>query len=712
GINDGFHQWNVTCQDNASNSHTSTTRNFTVNAPPTIVLDQPPTNYWNNTGNITFLYTPTDTGGLANCSLYVDDQLNQTNTTALISGSQQNFSLSGLAPGIYNWTVQCIDLGGLSSAAAPRIFRVDRTGPNITLLTPEANASMDSSSITFNFTASDDMGTPLLCNITLNGSVTNPSTLVVQNGTNASSTTTGLTDGLFFWNVTCLDNASNSGTSPTRNFTLNEPPRVALLSPGDGTESKEQNQTFVYVPRDNSGSIADCSLILNDVVNRTNTSISASQSNNFTVYGLPDNVYNWTVNCTDGSGNRGTNVSGRLLYIDNEGPAIDLHHPSPSQAMNSNTVLFNWTASDNVLSAMTCNLTIDDQVNVSGIAGSSGIVISQTVANFSQGTHNWSVACWDSLNNSNTSLTRSFVINIPDLFVNASFITFNTTSPTEGQSILINATIMNIGGTAADFFAVRFYDGRPSSGGSLIGAEINVTNLGADENITVNVTWTAKLDLHTIWVFADYHNNVTETSEDNNNASRNITISAWHFIVGNNSGDLEIHDTDANVAFAWTISNATGTNIYAVDSDGSVSWSALRALGQNSSNATRMDDFTQLDDALNMENFTQNVNTTFTAQGSPRKTGSFIIFGKNQTQVPLANSTNTSSFMTGILWDTSDGGDGNFDGTEDVVFITENKGVKTGAYGNYEFEIRVPALLRQYIAPNNENSITLYLELK
>ena len=54
---------------------------------------------------------------------------------------------------------------------------------------------------------------------------------------------------------------------------------------------------------DATSTIANCSLILNGKINKTNYTIIEQgfpfKYNNFTVYDVPDGVYNWSVNCTD-----------------------------------------------------------------------------------------------------------------------------------------------------------------------------------------------------------------------------------------------------------------------------------------------------------------------------------------------------------------------------------------------------------------------------
>jgi hypothetical protein len=78
--------------------------------------------------------------------------------------------------------------------------------------------------------------------------------------------------------------------------------------------------------------------------------------------------------------------------------------------------------------------------------------------------------------------------------------------------------------------------------------------------------------------------------------------------------------------------------------------------------------------------------------------------------VSVINSTNSSAFQTGILWDYSDGNTGEYNGTQDLVFISRISPRTVSKYGTYDYEIRVPAMLRQY-RESNYNTVSFYAEL-
>lgn len=101
--------------------------------------------------------------------------------------------------------------------------------------------------------------------------------------------------------------SAGTGLQYLSNVTLDEgpditDPTVTILSPVNTTNSTTGNVVFVYNVTDNDG-ISNCSLILNNVVNETDDSITMDTNQSFSKTLMGDGDYNWSVNCTDNSGN-------------------------------------------------------------------------------------------------------------------------------------------------------------------------------------------------------------------------------------------------------------------------------------------------------------------------------------------------------------------------------------------------------------------------
>ncbi|MEK6946686.1 MAG: hypothetical protein AABX32_03700, partial [Nanoarchaeota archaeon] len=340
-VSQAVHKWNMTCQDDAGNVNTSLTRQFTVDlGPPSVTLNSPINNSFVPISNITFFYTPNDLS-LANCSLIINDVANQTNLSPT-NAVENKFKLDNRSEGKIQWSVNCTDnTNNIGSSATFNVY-VDFTPPAITLLNPADGFNSASSNIQLNFTFIDNLDADVNCNVTINGTVNNTALLTVYNNSIFIYNTSRMNDGFFAWNTTCFDSANNTNTSLTRNFRVNEAPSIALIAPANSTRDKIQNQNFTFIPNDNSGNVSNCTLVLNNKLNVTNSSINTGVQNDLTVSTLEHNQYNWTVNCTDPNGNIGTNSTLFILYVDLLGPSITLNTPFQGQTFNQNDISFNF----------------------------------------------------------------------------------------------------------------------------------------------------------------------------------------------------------------------------------------------------------------------------------------------------------------------------------------------------------------------------------
>ena len=130
-----------------------------------------------------------------------------------------------------------------------------------------------------------------------------------------------------------------------------------------------------------------------------------------------------------------------------------------------------------------------------------------------------------------TILTTTTTIPVkPDLTLSPSDIVFSNTSPSQGESITINATIQNIGSSASNV-TVQFFNDWPQWGNQ-IGDNQTIDFIDARENKTVSVFWTPQwFDYYNIYVVIDPSNTIPELNEQNN-------IASTYLYVGPNAPDV------------------------------------------------------------------------------------------------------------------------------------------------------------------------------
>ncbi|MFH1276444.1 MAG: CARDB domain-containing protein [Candidatus Woesearchaeota archaeon] len=282
-------------------------------------------------------------------------------------------------------------------------------------------------------------------------------------------------------------------------------------------------------------------------------------------------------------------------------------------------------------------------------------------------------------------------------------IVFSNNNPVESEIIIINVTINNSGDEDVLNTLVQFLDDGVEVGNTTI-------NITANMNNTTIINWPAEVGNNNILVKIDPNNDIFETNETNNNLSSEININAYSIYHGRTSVSLVIGSTwnDKIVSFG----SGNVLNIYVTANGGNIDFSSLQAIGRTVSGSVSNNDFSEIDNLLKMTNFSDNITSTYSIDGIlPKETNDFLSYGENISYVPIINSTNDGMFKTGILWDTSDDTNGEFDinDKEDLIFITANHDLQVTEYGVVDYVSKFPALLRNY---NLQNLVNIFLEAK
>ena len=506
--------------------------------------------------------------------------------------------------------------------------------------------------------------------------------------------------------------------SETRTFTVEAPPIVTNLNPLNEEYLNSSNVTFVYLPQDTIG-IFNCSLLLDGVINSSSGTITANANNSFAVNGVSEGKHSWNVSCFDvfPDFNQGTSNLTNFT-VDITFPQINLNLPTNG----SNTlklVNFNFTAIDNIDTDLTCNLYTDNLLNVSSISSPNGTATIQSVNKFALGLHTWNVSCVDNSGNRNWSNKFSFNVTLADFMINFSDIQFNMSNPAENDTVLVNATIHNLVNVSVPNVTVSFFQGEPGNGGIQLGSNYTAYDILGLSDMLFSINWSVPLGTNQIYIQIDppisSNGTIEEWNETNNLANNSASVSGWQFVYGE-IGEQSVFSLSGqrnqSILF-WNASNYQNGSIFATDKESVVFWNSLQSLGRSALGGTTTNDFTDLDSILGMSSFGDSVTGIFSNGTEAPETIDSYIFNRLISNIPISNSTNNTAFRTGILWDTSDDvADGQFsqDDEEDVVFMASIKKDTQGAYGIYDYEIRVPARLREYNSADMK-AVYFYAEL-
>lgn len=700
---DGLRFWNVSCIDDALNVNFSQSLFFSMNRSPEISVSFPVNGTWHNVTNATVLYRAFDNDNLTNCSVVFDSAINQT-ATNVTSNSTNNFTLADISEGLHTLYVECVDNGTFRNRNVSRSisFYVDVSPPNVTLSSPALGFWSNFTDVLFNFTAVDLLASSMACNLTINSSIL-VSNISAPNNTAVNLSLLNLTDALYSWNVSCVDSAYNVNVSETRLLNMSVSPSVYALGPANWSWVNTLNMSFNYTVSDNDV-LGNCSLVLNSTVNQTNYSVPRNANVSFYVSAVDEGSHNWSVVCVDNGTYRLSNYSvERFFTVDYTRPWVLLSSPVQGFVSYNSTIDFNFTVFDNFNDNITCNLTVGGVVNLTRVVRN-GTSVNETVSGFSAGTHLWNVTCLDTANNTNVSITGNFTVPKAQLQVHSSGIFFNVSSFVELAPTAVFANISNTGGVDALNFTVRFVNGSSQISSLLL-------NLSHRSNTTLNVSWLPPVGFQNVSVIVDSINLVPEDNESDNNATVNVSVPLWHTVYGNVSGTLLISMNSSSL-FVWNVTPSSNGNIYVADLDSSFRWVNATPLGINATGSNSSGDFEELDSAFGTSGLSDSVNATFTSSGRPSALTSFVVFNRQVGNVPSANSTNSTDFLTGILWDASDSAAaGEYNGSQDVVFISNINESLQGKFGVYDFEVRVPSKLRAFKGPDPV-SVVFYVELK
>lgn len=326
---------------------------------------------------------------------------------------------------------------------------------------------------------------------------------------------------------------------------------------------------------------------------------------------------------------------------------------------------------------------------------------------------NWSFRCYanDSAGN-NASLLGADEVSVfsgnPELSIVNSKVNFNKYPDFEQEPINVSVEVRNSGCVSADSFIVGFFNGEKPSGDNFANQTVSVS---AFSDLDVSSIFYTEIGYSNIFVYTDLENTLSEDNESNNEANNSMYLKAWQKVFGNLSLDKVLIGNETNFTF-WAGESIFNGNIFVADTESDIQWTELQSIGRTKIDTDSSNDFLEMDNVLGMGNYNDSIYQKFTNLGVPKDTTSLFVFQNSLSDVPYINSSSSGNFITGILWDTSDSLDDEYDSTEaeDVVFVTQINMSAAGEHGIYDYEIDVPAKLRSYDS-GEESEVYLYYDL-
>lgn len=244
---EGRHSLQATIADNAGNISSTASMNFTVDlTPPTATFTSPANNSFINTTQPTITLTYSDSiSGINLGSIHIFLQpVNQPQTeiTSLftVSATEATAVISPSAPlaaGTYELSAQVSDLAG-NQATPTSLFAIDLTPPTYNIVSPAANAYLNTATPNFVITYQDDSSgvDPSKFVLLIDGVDRTADLKVTTTGASGALTSVdALADGTHTVAVNVFDRAGNEASVVPQSFLIDTiPPTLNIVSPLPG----------------------------------------------------------------------------------------------------------------------------------------------------------------------------------------------------------------------------------------------------------------------------------------------------------------------------------------------------------------------------------------------------------------------------------------------------------------------------------------------
>lgn len=200
-----------------------------------------------------------------------------------------------------------IDIGGTRDAELysllgdPALGIKDYSPPDISIAWP-GNGTVAFADLNFSLVESNSDS----CWYSNDSGVTNYSLVGCAN------TTLSLLDGSYRLILWANDTNGNENVSYIVDFILDTVyPNISLSSPENGASWTSSNSVdFSYAVTDIG--ITNCSLIVNDAISTTASSVTVDTPQSFSSVSLSNGAYTWSINCTDNAGQENNSATSSL----------------------------------------------------------------------------------------------------------------------------------------------------------------------------------------------------------------------------------------------------------------------------------------------------------------------------------------------------------------------------------------------------------------
>ena len=392
--------------------------------------------------------------------------------------------------------------------------KLDNTPPTVDILSPANGTWFDSEPVNVIFHAWDNKAELLNYTVFVDDEE-------LANGTALSGDNTTVNLGILpecdrVIRVNVTDDAGLEGSDEVIIHVDLTPPTVEIISPEDGANFFDSEEVWItFHPWDNKADVLDYIIYDNgtEVANGTAANCTEEVVN---LGILPECDHVIKVEVTDRVGKTGS--AEITVYVGPTPPNATITSPTTQSFHVGQPILFN--------SSVTGGSSPYTYTWTSSKEGSIGNTSSFNCSTLSIGTHTITLIVADSDNKTATD-TITLIISGTDLSITSPDITFSNSWPSQDESITIYASAHNEGDENVQNVSVKFYDEDIYIGEAIL-SQVSYHSTG---NASIQYA-PGIAGYRLIKVVVDGNNNITESNENNNEATRPIAVGSGDFYGG------------------------------------------------------------------------------------------------------------------------------------------------------------------------------------
>lgn len=229
--------------------------------------------------NFTYNVEHTLDYNITSCSLYLNNILNQTDSTITVYDNQ-TFNVTLGNNHYYNWTIECISSIGIRGNSTTNSF-IYNTAPTIpSTLAPANNTIIFDNQQNLTCAGSTDGEDDV--NYVFYGGTILPTSTILQNSSSTTYSWESLTSQNYYWRCEANDNITSSGSTGTRNLVVLGVDQFNVSQSTECNDNLYETMCWDYKDEDNR-TVLDASIAYN-------FKIILANSSTFDLFGSHDNT--------------------------------------------------------------------------------------------------------------------------------------------------------------------------------------------------------------------------------------------------------------------------------------------------------------------------------------------------------------------------------------------------------------------------------------